>query len=68
MNHTRHPTPGQTMTRPPPTHGSSLPFLHEPTGCAGHDLLVLNVRPDLTPKKTGPALAFLQRCFSQEQP
>jgi hypothetical protein len=29
--------------------GSPLPFLHEPTGCAGHDLLVLNARPDLEP-------------------
>ena len=37
------------MSRPPPTpmHGSPLPFLEEMTGCAGHDLLVLNARPDL---------------------
>jgi hypothetical protein len=68
------------MPRPPPTHGSPLPFLHEPTGCAGHDLLVLNARPDLAPEKTSPthaslsnsyagqAIAFLQNCFSQEQP
>jgi hypothetical protein len=57
------------MPRPPPmpTPGSPLPFLHEPTGCAGHDLLVLNARPDLAPEKTGPATAFLQSCFSQEQ-
>jgi hypothetical protein len=32
--------------------GSPLPFLHEPTGCAGHDLLVLNARPDLEPAQT----------------
>ncbi|HEV8072617.1 MAG TPA: hypothetical protein VGP21_00685 [Opitutaceae bacterium] len=81
MNHTRHPMPGRTMPRPPPTPtptptpGSPLPFLHEPTGCAGHDLLVLNARPDLAPTKTSPAhgyagqaTAFLQSCFSQEQP
>jgi hypothetical protein len=43
--------PGRTMPRPPPTptHGSPLPFFHEPTGGAGHDLLVLNARPDLVP-------------------
>jgi hypothetical protein len=43
--------PGRTMHRPPspPTPGSPLPFFHEPTGCAGHDLLVLNPRPDLSP-------------------
>jgi hypothetical protein len=56
------------MLRPPPTPGSPLPFLHEPTDCAGHDLLVLNARPDLAPEKISPAAAFLQRCFSQEQP
>jgi hypothetical protein len=67
MNHTRHPIPGRTTPRPPPTptHGSPLPFLHEPTGCAGHDLLVLNARPDLAPIKTSPATAFLQM---QKQP
>jgi hypothetical protein len=60
--------PGRTMPRPPtPMHGSPLPFLHEPTGCTGHDLLVLNTRPDLAPSQTSPAQAFLQRCFSQEQ-
>jgi hypothetical protein len=31
------------------THGCSLPFLHELTGSAGHDLLLLNARPDLAP-------------------
>jgi len=74
--------PGRTMPRPPPTptRGSPLPFLHEPTGCAGHDLLVLNARPDLAPILTSPAhaslsnsyagqaTAFLQRCFPQQQP
>jgi hypothetical protein len=68
------------MPRPPPTHGSPLPFLHEPTDCAGHDLLVLNARPDLAPVRISPthaslanshagqATAFLQSCFSQGQP
>jgi len=81
--------PGRTMPRPPavslsnlpttPTHGSPLPFLHEPTDCAGHDLLVLNARPDLATERASPAHAslsnsyagqatkFLQRCFSPEQ-
>ncbi|HXB03055.1 MAG TPA: hypothetical protein VNV15_09600 [Opitutaceae bacterium] len=80
MNHTRHPMPGRTILRPPPTHGSPLPFLHEPTDCAGHDLLVLNARPDLAPVQISPthaslsnsyagqATAFLQSCFSQKQP
>jgi hypothetical protein len=35
--------------------GSSLPFLDESPGCAGHDLLVLNTRPDLA---QDPASAF----------
>jgi len=56
------------MPRPPPTTGSPLPFLHEPTDCAGHDLLVLNARPDLAPGKISPASAFLQSCFLQKQP
>jgi hypothetical protein len=62
--------PGRTMPRPPPTptHGSPLPFLHEPTTCSGHDLLVLNTRPDLEPGKNSPATVFLQRCFPQTQP
>jgi hypothetical protein len=62
--------PGRTMTRPPamPMHGSPLPFLHEPTGCSGHDLLVLNARPDLTPAETIPATEISQGCFSQNQP
>jgi len=82
MKHTRHPMPGQTMPRPPttPTHGSPLPFFHESTGCAGHDLLVLNARPDLASEKISPthaslsnsyagqATAFLQSCFLQGPP
>jgi len=88
--------PGRTMPRPPavslpalslpngsnlaPMPGSPLPFLHEPTDCAGHDLLVLNARPDLATERASPthaslsnsyagqATAFLQSCFSQEQP
>jgi hypothetical protein len=60
-------------------HGSPLPFLHEPTGCTGHDLLMLNARPDLAPGKTSPAhaspsnsyagqaTAFLQSGFPQKQ-
>jgi len=51
-----------------PMHGSPLPFLHEPTGCSGHDLLVLNARPDLTPAETIPATEISQGCFSQNQP
>jgi hypothetical protein len=49
--------PGRTTPRPPPTPipGSPLPFLHELTGCAGHDLLVLNVRPDLAPGPASPS-------------
>jgi hypothetical protein len=80
--------PGRTMPRPPavslsnppPTPGSPLPFLHEPTDCAGHDLLVLNARPDLAPEKHSPAhaslsnrnarqaTAFLRSCFLQKLP
>jgi hypothetical protein len=58
-----------SLSNPPttPTHGSPLPFLHEPTDCAGHDLLVLNARPDLATGRTSPATEFLQRCFSPEQ-
>ncbi len=75
MNHTRHhPLPGRPASRPPfpPASKNPLPFLQE-TGGAGHDLLLLNARPDLAPRKIadaefeetgGSATAFLQRCFA----
>jgi hypothetical protein len=67
--------PALSLSNLPPTHGSPLPFLHEPTDCAGHDLLVLNARPDLAPAHAslsnsyaGQATAFLQSCFAPKQP
>ena len=75
MKYTRHhPIPGRPTLRPPfpPVSENSLPFLQETGGGAGHDLLLLNARPDLAPRQpadpefeeTGSTTAFLQRCFA----
>lgn len=83
MNYTRHYSiPGRATPRPPfpPAPGNLLPFFQESSGCASHDLLVLNPRRDLTPddafdaafeeaddlafEEVSSTTAFLQRCFA----